>query len=392
MEKLGKPNPPPYPAKDFQVNSSMEASNQVTDAALSAMQQAPQTSPSVKIKTIFHAIGPTNLHSDDLEGLTFREGAIQFSTYLRAFINQAQTLTEEQIIKLNSVQKILHQAFIDCPLEGGESEDFFNDLLAKNLAEKVNKLAENTTEESLLFLGGAKPKGIPHAIVYEVFKEIDGTLTFLINNTGAGIELHKKNSKKVHTILYKNINKDKINANFWKKIINFQSHTVAESSTRDLYGYIDSQLNDGNNKADGRLLKPQRAGVCAWKSLSTWLHGKIAPGETNQDRNVQDELLYLEFMKFVLTDKKKSLSQVKEHFVTNNIVIRKTNQFTEFFYRILDAAKTHARPLYNLFQHIGFIPGRKYEKLGAAQLLDLELSSKIARINKKIGFLRSYLC
>ena len=37
----------------------------------------------------------------------------------------------------------------------------------------------------------------------------------------------------------------------------------------------------------------QKNGVCAWKSISVWLHGKIAPGECNVNRDAARELAYV---------------------------------------------------------------------------------------------------
>lgn len=63
------------------------------------------------------------------------------------------------------------------------------------------------------------------------------------------------------------------------------------------YEYIDKKLNTGSNKIVGRSFHPQVKGVCAWKAVSVWLHGKIAPGKRSIDRNACDELTYLHYKK-----------------------------------------------------------------------------------------------
>ena len=66
------------------------------------------------------------------------------------------------------------------------------------------------------------------------------------------------------------------------------------------YTYLQTRFpKNQKNKTTGRWYKKQNAGVCAWKSITVWLHGKIAKGEFRRDRNASDETIYLNFKKLI---------------------------------------------------------------------------------------------
>jgi len=66
------------------------------------------------------------------------------------------------------------------------------------------------------------------------------------------------------------------------------------------YDYVDTKLLKGsNNKTIGRSFRSQSVGVCSWKSLSVWLHGKISPGERGKDRDSSHEVVYARFKKLM---------------------------------------------------------------------------------------------
>lgn len=320
------------------------------------------------ISAAFHVIGPTGLQSSSLEGMNRREAADQLSQYLQKFIVEETTLTEHQKEKLGSLLTTLDEAIVSS--------------VSMPLTEEVKKVFKQKFLEELdkngrfLFLGGyittsEVDKSIHggHAIIYEVFKEKDGSYTFVINNTGRGIEKHKIKGNKVHTILYTGLSLNTFNDNFWGKLLDYRSQgTNVENSVNNIYQHIDVSLNCGDNKKDGRLLKYQRAGVCAWKGLSTWLHGKIAPGEKQLDRNKDDELLYLKFMRFVLSKKKVELKGMENVFTSKNVIINKTNRVSKLFKEMFGQK---------------YKP-KEYKDREAAKLLDDELDNKIARIDKKI--------
>ncbi|MBA3721033.1 MAG: hypothetical protein H0W88_01360 [Parachlamydiaceae bacterium] len=123
-------------------------------------------------------------------------------------------------------------------------------------------------------------------------RQSDGTITFTITNTGDGIEFHDLNGNKVYQLSYIGLSEDNLNEEFFKGIFEF---VKSKKSMKDVYEFIDEKLNKGANKTDGRLMKAQRGGVCSWKSLSTWVHGQISPGQTSQNRDPAKQIIYEKF-------------------------------------------------------------------------------------------------
>lgn len=335
-----------------------------------------------QLRAIFHAIGPTNLKSKDLNGMTFRESANQLQYYLEKFIydqlrlqfldDHADTITETQKQKLLNIKNTLNQAYQLQQEVDEKSEEFL-----KNFKQKIE------SNNRFLFFGGYVVKqnggnqGKGHGIVFEVIKEKNGTYTFIVNNTGRGAEKHRSKGFRDHrayTMVYKGLKLDDFDLNFWDKLLLIKSHDNKideDALINTIYKHIDNKLKRKtgifkSNKTKGRVLKLQRAGVCAWKSLSTWLHGSIAPGQNPSDRKKEDELLYLKFMKFLLEQKMKELCELSISYDNKSITIFKTSK---------------------LF-HVSFKKKPKdFNNQALLNLLKDELKNKINRIDKKISFI-----
>lgn len=264
-------------------------------------------------KLIFHAIGP-KFHSPELEGIDPPKSLEVMEITLGQFIEQNPDLTQEMRDRISKMQKSLSSAkanYLTCiGLVNLSGEPSTVSEVALKLSQDVKSLADNPSNPSILFVGGhyIHPKGGSlggHTASYEVIRQDNGKLSFLINNTAkitAKIEeYHEINGNRTRQLVYTDLEIADLDVNFWRNVIqtNFMNPVRWAVLMDAFYAYVDEKLLKGSNKTMGRSFKSQEVGVCAWKSISVWVHGKISPGNFSENRDSSNELIHVRFKKFM---------------------------------------------------------------------------------------------
>lgn len=247
-------------------------------------------------RLIFHAVGP-KFDAPQLEGIdpsvsiTAMEAGLEnllvsspdMPTRMRACIVKAQKSLARA--KTNYVICIGLVKLSDVPQSV--------DRMAAELAQDAISLTQSESEPSILFVGGHYRYSQfgalgGHTVAYDAMRQEDGKLSFIVINTLNEEEL-----------VYRDLEAADLDANLWKNVIktNYMNPLKGEYLMQAFYEYLDTKLNKGRNKTVGRCFKRQVKGVCAWKALSVWLHGKIAPGNRSAHRIACDELTYLRYKK-----------------------------------------------------------------------------------------------
>lgn len=254
-------------------------------------------------KLIFHAIGPRF----DLSGLEGIDPSVSISAMeetLENFTQQNRTIPFMMRDCIAKSQRSLARAkmhYLTCiRLVSLEEEPPAVDKLALQLADDSKRLCQDESQPSILFMGGhylySKGSLGGHTASYEVVRQENGKLSFIVHNTLKN-EKHTVKEGRMHQLVYTDLEASDLDAHFWKNVIktNYMNPVKGKFVMEAFYNYIDTKLFKGSNKADGRSFKCQVKGVCAWKSISVWLHGKIAPGTNALDRNAADELTFTHY-------------------------------------------------------------------------------------------------
>jgi hypothetical protein len=140
-----------------------------------------------------------------------------------------------------------------------------------------------------------------HTATYEVIRQENGNLSFIVNNTLQDGH-HETSEDKIRQLVYCDLQPKDLDVSFWENVIqtNYLS-LIKEKFMSSFYTYLDARLlKNPQNKMMGRFYKKQNAGVCGWKSIAVWLHGKIAKGDFRKDRNSSEEYIYVNFKKSIL--------------------------------------------------------------------------------------------
>lgn len=253
-------------------------------------------------KLIFHAIGP-KFHVPGLAGIDPSVSIEAMEVTLKDFIANNPSIPEKVKTSMINAQEALAIAkanYLSCIslVNVSKKPDSVN-TLAVQLSQKVKELTEN---KSLLFIGGhyiyeSGSLG-GHTASYEVIRQTDGKLSFIINNT-IKTETHTIDGNRIYQLSYQDLEPSDLNKHFWKNVIktNYMNPLRGKFLMEAFYAFIDEKLFKGSNKTVGRLFKQQEKGVCAWKSISVWLHSQIAPGERNVNRDNSRELMYVLYKK-----------------------------------------------------------------------------------------------
>jgi hypothetical protein len=319
-------------------------------------------------KGVFHAIGP-DFKASKLEGFDSLAVSHLMKDNLKEFITslrQEAMTPEEDIKKLEMIYQVLETADKDCSLYSADKIKG-----ARHLSEKV----QGSMEAPLLFYGGSRG----HAVIYEVTRQDNGLLSFMINNTGLGIEHHKHTHDRVQQVIYKDLKPEQLNAAFWEKLID---HKQQNEEMTPFYEFVEHHLADTTNKTEGRSIRQQRSGVCSFKSLSTWLHGQIASGHTKESRNPADEILYVKYKKFMF---KQQLAEIKTNSIgSKKIAIGRQNRLMSLVIgianSILRVVGSTKRVNGEMFTRYEVLSGQ-----AAADYLEKSLKNKIQKMDQKIA-------
>ncbi len=260
-------------------------------------------------KLIFHALNPQH-NSPELQGYDPARALEVTAMMLDEFVLQNSDLTTQMKDRLSNIQKSLSRArqhYLTCIEFVAASDTTREQEVALQLADDVKDLAKDQLAPSLLFAGGhyiISENGFlcGHTTTYHVSRQENGKLQFIINNTGTKSDTYHENvADRTNQLVYSDLEADELDEHFWKSVIqtNFNNPVSSNMLMISFYTSIETLLYKGTNKISGRPLKRQKAGICAWKSLSTWLHEAISPGRLKNDRNALDEIVYVRFKKFM---------------------------------------------------------------------------------------------
>ncbi|CAN5115297.1 hypothetical protein BH09DEP1_BH09DEP1_7000 [soil metagenome] len=260
-------------------------------------------------RLIFHAIGP-KFYWPNLEGIDPSVSINAMERGLGDLTEKSPDLSPAMKERIVKTQKSLARAktnYLICiGLVKLTEEPSCVDKMALELSQDAKSLTESQMHPSILFIGGhyLYPKGGSlggHTATYDAMQQEDGKLSFVVNNT-IKVENQEANGSLLLQLVYKDlVAEEDLDKDFWKNVIktNYMNPIKGKYLMESFYAYLDKKLNKGSNKTVGRSFHRQEKGVCGWKSISVWLHGKIAPGKCIIERNACDELAYLHYKKFM---------------------------------------------------------------------------------------------
>jgi hypothetical protein len=261
-------------------------------------------------RLIFHAIG-SKFSSPQLEGIDPGKSIEVMETTLSRFVEQNPDLSQEMKERISKIQKSLARAktnyFICIGLVNLSGEQKVVSEMALQLSQDVKSLAEDPSYPSILFMGGhyIHPEGKSlggHTASYEVIRQDNGKLSFIINNTVKKEKFHEIVGNRIRQLVYTDLEPSDLDSNFWIHIIqiNYMDPVWGPVLMAPFYAYVDTKLlKNPTNKTIGRSFRSQETGVCAWKSISVWLHGQISPGDLSENRDSSNEMIYLRYKKFM---------------------------------------------------------------------------------------------
>lgn len=198
-------------------------------------------------------------------------------------------------------------------------------LLERLIVDFYSKIEQMPIGSHLLLPGGytgklnqvvirdkKEPQSFGHRVLYEVKKELEGTYSFRIINTGEGVG-HLNALKtifgiKIQDLAYTNLSIKDLSSSFIRQLLKYQITTtgpkLGASSMSKVNTYIHKRLKKGANQTyQGKKHRLQRKGVCTVKSLSSWLHGEL------------EEPLYWRFKTFIAEEHLKSLQEIKANHI-----------------------------------------------------------------------------
>lgn len=265
-------------------------------------------------KVIFHAIGP-KFHSPELEGIDPSQSLDVMEFTLGKFLEKNQDIPHEIRNRMLKLQKSMNSAkarYLKCIslvklATESNTEPHSVDVIALELFNDGQSQANNKLYPPTLFIGGHyfyNESGLltGHTATYEVNRLINGKLDYVVNNTVKKDEYHQSNEDRIRQLVYADLNTTDLGVSFWKKVIrkNYMTPKREPKLMDSFYSHIDRALaKTPNNRIHGRSFNRQKVGVCAWKSISVWLHGQISPGIHRENRNSAQELVYIRYKKFM---------------------------------------------------------------------------------------------
>jgi hypothetical protein len=226
-------------------------------------------------KVIFHAIGPKVWSK--LEGIDPSMTTYVMNRLLGEFVAITPDLSEEIISRIQRMQKTLLAAqehYLSCIYLVGTDHLENVGPIASQLSQEVEKLFQDPLHPSLLFIGGhyysSESRSIVgHTATYEVIRQDNGTLSFIVNNTIPIDAYHKVEEDRIYQLVYTDLSPNDLDTTFWKTVIHTNyMHPKSQPLMDAFYNYLNAKFK---HKTTGRSYKRQIGGVCAWKSLSIWL-------------------------------------------------------------------------------------------------------------------------
>ena len=344
----------------------------------------------LKAKFIYHLLGPSQIQSEDLEGMNVGIAVDKLISELKNYYLVFQNSYNEQFKeRLNTTLESLQFASTiyykltnvsSSPQTSPKEENEKTQEIAGLIYQKICGLKAH---QSIAFLGGYRGKFVEnhyagHAALYEIKAESNGKFSLFINNTGEGIGTYHKTSDfytRGYPLEYANLDLQDLNEDFWFQLCKLRQ-TV--SSMTEIYDFIDLKLNKKNgNKTPGRKIKLQRTGVCAFKCVSSWIHGKMAPGQTAKKRLPAEELMYERFKKHLIQKKIIEMQDpILQKFIKTHMSAYKKKPLSFLITFIVNLFKSCFK--------IHWEPHIHYKGDRLVHLLNLELQKKKNHIEKKI--------
>lgn len=258
-------------------------------------------------RLIFHAIGP-KFDLPQLEGIDPSVSITAIEAGLRDLVARTHAMPTHMTERIASMQKSLARAktnYLICiGLVKLADEPACVSKMALELAEAAKGLIKNESDPSILFIGGhyLYRNGLlgGHTASYDAMRQDNGKLCFAVINT-IKIEDHLSDGPFTYELVYSDLDEADLDTELWKNVIktNYMNPAKGAYLMEAFYTYLDKKLNKGSNKTFGRSYRRQVKGVCGWKAISVWGHGKIAPSKRITERNASDELVYLHYKKYL---------------------------------------------------------------------------------------------
>ncbi|MFT4552809.1 MAG: hypothetical protein ACI9S8_001440 [Chlamydiales bacterium] len=209
-----------------------------------------------------------------LEGAIYSASINNMSSFLRGYGNmpvdgegggdRVALKVASQFEKMNQKTKTIEA------IEIGSSNISLKDFSSELMHEVLSLKPGGKT----LIPGGT----MKHAMLYEIEKQINGGYKFSVVNTGDSIEHHHKaiiGGKEKYSPAYTitNIRGDKLNEQFFKKLMGYQ---IKNTAVDRIYGLVDGL--GGRKMAPAEyeqhpemFINPQKLGTCTHKALSAYL-------------------------------------------------------------------------------------------------------------------------
>lgn len=344
----------------------------------------------LKAKFIYHLLGPSQIQSDDLEGMNAGTAVDKLISELKDYYLVFQNSYDEPFKErlLTTLESLKFASTIYYKLTNASSCQKTSSAQENEKIHKIagliyQKISDLKVDQSIAFLGGYRGKFIDnhysgHAAIYEIKAESNGKLSLFINNTGEGIGAYHKTSdffRRGYPLEYRNLDLQDLSIDFWCQLCKLRQ---TASSMIEIYDFIDLKLNKKNgNKTPGRKIKLQRTGVCAFKCVSSWIHGKIAPGKTAKKRLPTQELMYERFKKNLIEKKIIEMQDpILQKFIKTHMSAYKKKPLSFLITFIVN--------LFKCCFKIHYEPHIYYKSDRLVNLLNLELQKKKNHIEKKI--------
>lgn len=222
-----------------------------------------------------HAVHVMGISGTKLEGNVFSRSIDGMRDFLGSYAGESSNSSKADIAgdtyrafgSLASLSKEIERIELESPSERASS--------LEELSQKIeSRVEELEVGEKFVIPGGT----CAHAMLYEVQKKEDGSLTFTVVNTGMGLKKHhkKQTDPKTGKVKYdpsyvrENIGKNSLKKAFFKELIGLQ---VNEGScVDDIYRLSEEKGEESTEvKSFQECISPQKIDTCTHKVLGAYL-------------------------------------------------------------------------------------------------------------------------
>lgn len=234
--------------------------------------------------TLLHQLGDFFGENTGLEGYN----QIEAFKFYRSLISQLMQ-TEGETGPLKKMDQQLERAIRLSKLIHGNVDHFRNELRTE--------LKQLQPDESVVLSGGWRGDPGGHAIIYEIIKQSDQTVSFRLYNTGEGIQHHVKETwnLKEKVVPYTEISNVALEKVLERPFLRAWQLQQTEIPKKDAWKasdiYTGLMLHLGGEAAvinfgEEDLMTPQRSGTCAFMSLQALFN------HINADKSISQKVRF----------------------------------------------------------------------------------------------------